>query len=211
MAAWSVRAPYITALKHSWPIESMISLSATASIYTLPSIHLPTWRPRNSFQWSSVTGQSNNSSSRIPLDCHYLGDLCRILVVLFSTICHQISQWLHVLNWTENSILWFLILNLSLIFILLFVNYQNRDIFFEIYRRKGAADNLIFIGHHASSPFKMCPIFFQSSWNCWFNWILVSIRFILFSSIVGEKYFQLHIYTLQKPTLYPGPLLTCTK
>lgn len=102
MAAWSVRAPYITALKHSQPFESMISLSATASIYTLPSIHLPTWRPRNSFQWSSVTGQSNNSSSRIPLDCHNLGDLCCILVVLFSTICHQISQWLHVLNWTEK-------------------------------------------------------------------------------------------------------------
>lgn len=39
----------------------------------------------------------------------------------------------------------------------------------------------------------MCPIFFQSSWNCWFNWFLVSKRFILFSlSIVGEKYFQLH-------------------
>lgn len=148
MAAWSVRAPYITALKHSQPFESMISLSATASIYTLPSIHLPTRRPRNSFQWSSVTGQSNNSSSRIPLDCHNLGDLCCILVVLFSTICHQISQWLHVLNWTENSILWFLILNLSLIFILLFVNYQNREFFLLIYRGKGAADNLIFIGHH---------------------------------------------------------------
>lgn len=66
-------------------------------------------------------------------------------------------------------------------------------IFLLIYRGKGAADNLIFIGHHASSPFKMCPIFFQSSWNCWFNWFLVSKRFILFSlSIVGEKYFQLH-------------------
>lgn len=106
MAAWSVRAPYITALKHSQPFESMISLSATASIYTLPSIHLPTWRPRNSFQWSSVTGQSNNSSSRIPLDCHNLGDLCRILVVfvfyhlplnITVTACFELNRKLHLM------------------------------------------------------------------------------------------------------------------
>lgn len=106
MAAWSVRAPYITALKHSQPFESMISLSATASIYTLPSIHLPTWRPRNSFQWSSVTGQSNNSSSRISLDCHNLGDLCRILVVfvfyhlplnITVTACFELNRKLHLM------------------------------------------------------------------------------------------------------------------
>lgn len=106
MAAWSVRAPYITALKHSQPFESMISLSATASIYTLPNIHLPTWRPRNSFQWSSVTGQSNNSSSRIPLDCHNLGDLCCILVVFVFyhlplnikvTACFELNRKLHLM------------------------------------------------------------------------------------------------------------------
>lgn len=135
---------------HTSPLWS--TLSPSSPWYHCQPLPLftpyPTWRPRNSFQWSSVTGQSNNSSSRIPLDCHNLGDLCCILVVLFSTICHQISQWLHVLNWTENSNLWFLILNLSLIFILLFVNYQNREFFLLIYRGKGAADNLIFIGHH---------------------------------------------------------------
>lgn len=64
--------------------------------------------------------------------------------------------------------------------------------FFLIYRRKGAGDNLIFIGHHPLH-LKCAQYFFQSSWNCWFNWFLVSIRFILFLlSIVGEKYFQLH-------------------
>lgn len=73
-------------------------------------------------------------------------------------------------------------------------------IFFFQFRRKGAACWQFNIYRTSSSPFKMCPIFFQSSWNCWFNWFLVSIRFILFSlSIVGEKYFQLHyLYSTKK-------------
>lgn len=107
-----------------------ITVSATASIYTLPSIHLPTWRPRNTFRCSSVTEQSDNSSFHIPLDCHNLGaDLCHIAVVfLFYHLPLNIT--VTVLKWTKNSILWFLILNMSLIFMLLLKNYQNHNFFF---------------------------------------------------------------------------------
>lgn len=110
-----------------------------------PSSHMKT---QKFISVIKCTGQSNNSSSRIPLDCHNLGDLCRILVVfvfyhlplnITVTACFELNRKLHLMISDIKSVIniYTLVRKLS-----------ESWIFLLIYRGKGAADNLIFIGHH---------------------------------------------------------------